>query len=415
MRYGLILTHNLSTLIVALFALIYVVFNFEKLKNKKILNQLLINSMFVILITSFYWIPLLETKFSADYQVYEQGMMSTSEQTASHGLGIKQLFVTLNDGSYVFELGPHILIMLALSIMAFRLLKPEFKQQYGLFLVCGLITLWMSTKYFPWKILPEELSVIQFPWRMLMMSAFFLSTVCSINMYAIIKKFSFKDVVVISSISIMYILAFYNILIFKTEEPVIDVGNYDLGKFSGREYEVVAGCGKGEYLPVNAYKNRFYIASREEVIYVLDGKAIIENEVKNQTKYTAEIRTGDAEITLFELPYIYYPGYEVRLDGMIVETYETENGFLGFVMGKEDEADLEVRYTGTKAMKISMFISVASVIGFIVYISKTKKEAADKTVKTDSFEKKESANKAEEKTKKRKNNKEKNNIEENKN
>lgn len=415
MRYGLILTHNLSTLIVALFALIYVVFNFEKLKNKKILNQLLINSMFVILITSFYWIPLLETKFSADYQVYEQGMMSTSEQTASHGLGIKQLFVTLNDGSYVFELGPHILIMLALSIMAFRLLKPEFKQQYGLFLVCGLITLWMSTKYFPWKILPEELSVIQFPWRMLMMSAFFLSTVCSINMYAIIKKFSFKDVVVISSISIMYILAFYNILIFKTEEPVIDVGNYDLGKFSGREYEVVAGCGKGEYLPVNAYKNRFYIASREEVIYVLDGKAIIENEVKNQTKYTAEIRTGDAEITLFELPYIYYPRYEVRLDGMIVETYETENGFLGFVMGKEDEADLEVRYTGTKAMKISMFISVASVIGFIVYISKTKKEAADKTVKTDSFEKKESANKAEEKTKKRKNNKEKNNIEENKN
>ena len=191
---GLILTHNLSTIMVALFALIYVVFYFEKLKDKKILKELLINIIFIILVTSFYWMPMLETRFTTDYQAYEPGMMSTSEQTASHGLGIKQLFVTMNDGSYVFELGPHILVMLALSIMALRLLRPEFKKQYGLFLICGLITLWMSTKYFPWKFLPEEFSIIQFPWRMLMMSAFFISTVCSINMYAIIKKFAGEEI-----------------------------------------------------------------------------------------------------------------------------------------------------------------------------------------------------------------------------
>ena len=371
---GLILTHNLSTIMVAFFALIYVVFNLEKLKDKKILKSLLINILFIILITSFYWIPMFEARISSNYQVYEEGMMSTSEQTASHGLALKQLFVTMNDGSYVFELGPHIIIMFALSIMTFRVMRSEFKGQYIVFLTCGLLSMWMSTKYFPWKYLPEEFSVIQFPWRMLMMTAFFLSFVCAINMYAIIKKFNFKDVVVISTISILYIVAFASTLIFYTEEPVTDIANLSLGNYSGKEYEVVAGCGKGEYLPVNAYKNRFYIASREQGIYVLEGKAIIENETKNGTNFKADVKTLDSEYTLFELPYIYYPGYEITLDSIKLVNYETENGFLGFVLGKEDSGEIEVKYTGTSAMKVSMFISIIAGIGIVFYNLKIDKK-----------------------------------------
>ena len=56
---------------------------------------------------------------------------------------------------------------------------------------------------------------------------------------------------------------------------MIDIERFDLGNVSGREYETVAGIAKAEYLPVNAYKNRFYVASREKAIYVLKGKAII--------------------------------------------------------------------------------------------------------------------------------------------
>ena len=145
-----------------------------------------------------------------------------------------------------------------------------------------------------------------------------------------------------------------------------------MGNVTGREYETVAGIAKAEYLPVNAYKNRFYVASREKGIYVLSGKAIIENESKNSYKYVADLKTGDAEYTIFELPYIYYPGYEVRLDGMITETFETENGFLGIAMGKEDSAKLEVDYTGTTSMKASMFISITSFIGLAIYIFKRR-------------------------------------------
>ena len=370
---GLIITHNLSTAIVAIFSFIYLLINIERLKDVKVRKGLLINICFILLVSSFYWIPLIETKIAADYQVYEDGMMSTSEKTAGHGLKITQLFVTENNGiDYVFELGPHILIMLAFSVMTINSLKPELKKTYIFFLVCGLISLWMSTKYFPWKYLPNQLSIIQFPWRMIMMAAFFLSVVSAMNMGTIIKKFSLKDVFVLSIISIFYILAFYNILVRYSEEPIKDIERFDLGNVSGREYETVAGIAKAEYLPTKAYKNRFYIASREKCIYVLEGKAIIENEVKNGDEYVADLKTGDEEYTIFELPYIYYPGYQARLDGMIIDTFETENGFLGIAMGQEDSAKLEVEYEGTIAMKISMLVSVISFIGFAVYVFKKR-------------------------------------------
>lgn len=369
---GLILTHNLSTAIISIFALVYIICNLKKLQDAKVRNGLILNIIIILLITSFYWGPFIETKLAANYQVYESGMMSTSERTASHGLNIKQLFVTMNDGSYVFELGPHIIIMLAFSVMTIRRIKKELKSPYYFFLIAGIVTLWMSTKYFPWKYLPECFSMIQFPWRMLMMSAFFLSTVCAINMYTIIKKFRFLDVAIISLISIMYIFAFYNLVTFYNDEPIANIEDFELGYISGSEYEVVAGIAKAEYLPVNAYNNRFYIATRDQSIYVLEGKAIIEEENKNLSRYTAQIQTLDAEYTIFELPYIYYPGYEVRLDGVVVDSFETENGFLGFAMGKEDKVNLEVKYSGTGAMKISLFVSMVSIMFFAIYIYKKR-------------------------------------------
>jgi hypothetical protein len=156
----------------------------------------------------------------------------------------------------------------------------------------------------------------------------------------------------------------------KYDENISDINNYELGKISGKSFEVVAGTAKAEYLPEKAYNNRFYIATREDATYVIKGKAIIENEEKNGGKYKADITTLDAEYTIFELPYIYYPGYEVRIDGMLTDTFETENGFLGIVLGADDTVKLEVNYTGTLAMKISTVVSLISFIVFCLYLRK---------------------------------------------
>lgn len=366
---GLIITHNISTLLVAIFSLFYVIFNLEKLKESKIKKSLLINIAFILLVTSFFWLPMLEAKISASYQVYESSAMASSEVTYSYGLKLKQLFVSVNDGSFIFELGPHIIIMLAFSVMAFRKIKDQLKENYIIFLFSGIISLWMSTKYFPWKFLPDYMCIIQFPWRMLMLAGFFFSIVCAINISVVLKKFTWKDVAIIGTVSTLYTLMIFLSFIPK-DDNIQDIGNYELGKFSGKQAEIVAGTAGGEYLPTLAHENRFYIASRADNIYVLSGKAIIENEKKENSNLKANLTTFDSEYTVFELPYIYYPGYVVRLDGMIAQTFETENGFLGIVMGKEDTAELSVSYKGTKLMQITAIISSISFIAFALYIWK---------------------------------------------
>lgn len=362
---GLILTHNLSTIITAIFALIYLLVNIKELKNSKILKGLFINTIFIILITSFFWIPLLETKLSANYCVYEDGFMATSESTAARGLNISNLFITYTNDVFVLEVGP-ILILLAFSIMALRNLQSN-RKEYILFLIFSILSLFMATKYFPWKYLPESFSIIQFPWRMLEFSSFFLSVICSINAYIIIKKFNLKDVCVLILILLIYTLAL-NPYIPYSNETLVDIESIEQGIVSGKESEIVAGIAKGEYLTTKANNNRFYIATRENKIYVLKGKAIIENENKTNKKLTFKVE--NLEKTEYEAPYIYYPGYEVTVDGIQIEEYETENGFLGFEIEEQTEATVEISYQGTKLMNISKFISMVSLIGFCIYIWK---------------------------------------------
>ena len=65
-----------------------------------------------------------------------------------------------------------------------------------------------------------------------------------------------------------------------TTEIVKEIDEFDIGNISGREVEIVAGMGGGEYLPSLADDNRFYIASRDSEVFTLQGKAIITNQKK---------------------------------------------------------------------------------------------------------------------------------------
>ena len=65
---------------------------------------------------------------------------------------------------------------------------------------------------------------------------------------------------------------------------------------------------------------------RENGIISLEGECQIDNQVKLENFATAKVSTNDNEGKL-ELPFIYYPGYTVKFDGININTYETENGF----------------------------------------------------------------------------------------
>lgn len=363
---GLILSHNIATVLTVIFAGIYCVVNIKNLASTRVKKGLAMDIIFILLITSLYWMPLLETKFSANYRVYEPNAMASKESFMSHTLKLKDLFIASKNSTLIFEIGLPVLLMLIFSSLAFHKLE-ENKKEYLFFLISGIISTWMTTKYFFWKWLPDSCYIIQFPWRMLLFSSFFFALVASMNMAVIIKKFNVRDVFILSIIAILYIFSRHYAITYSDNVPKTE--QYEIMQVSGQNNEWLPGMGRLEYLPSRAYQNTFYMATREKGIVPLEGKCQIKEEVKVGTHFTAKIST-EGEVVQLELPYVYYPGYTVRLDGMLLEIFETEHGFLGCYIENKENGTLEIQYTGTKIMNISKILSISAFITYIIYVWK---------------------------------------------
>ena len=370
---GLIITHNLMTLICAFTAFIYVAMNLPQFKLKRVREKFFFNIVFILCISSFFWIPFLRTSINTKYEVYESGKMATAESVQESGLDLKELVISENSSIYVYEFGPHILIMICFTIAAFRRIVLEMKREYIFFLIIGVLSTFMATKYFPWKWLGSNISFIQFAWRMLEISNFCFSIICAINLGIVIKNFKFIDAVVLGIIAVVYVFALKG-FVPKTENELQSPNNMDFEYVTGRNTDCLAGTGKNEYLPKKAYDNYFYLANRENEILVLKGKANIEEFEKNGNELYAKIETLDEDGTLLELPYVYYPGYKVTVDGASVKTFESENGFLEIGLRKLSKADLKVEYTGGFGAKIANILSIISLIIFVAYVIMTKFE-----------------------------------------
>ena len=369
---GLVFTHNITCLYTAILAFFYVLINIKAFKNKKILKKFCINLLLIFIISACYLLPMIEATMSAKYRVFEDNVMVTKEGLLNQRLSLKRIFVTSDDDGFAFELGPYMIIMMAFSVMTVRILKKESRKEYLFFLISGFVTMFMATKIFPWNIIPSFFRIIQFPWRCLEYTNFFFSIVAGINMGALIKNFKLKDSLIIIVIAVAYIIALNGFVLY-SDSKIEPIENIELGRITGMENECIAGMGKGEYLPKNAYDNRFYIATREDKIYAIEGKAIISNEKKEGTNLQAKIKTFDKK-TVLELPYIYYPGYEITLDGMHIKSFETKNGMLGININTDEETLLEVKYSGTSIMRTSCFVSIIGIIGMVIYIIIERKE-----------------------------------------
>lgn len=72
--------------------------------------------------------------------------------------------------------------------------------------------------------------------------------------------------------------------------------------------------------------------------------------------------------TIFEFPYTYYPGYTITLNGVEINSFESEKGLLAISLNKIPESDITVRYTGTRIMDISKILSIVGIIYYIFFL-----------------------------------------------
>lgn len=373
---GLILTHTIITLYTAILCLIYLLIFIKKLKNKKVIINLLINLLFGLITSSFYWIGLLQHYFATSYEVFVPGRMEREEVLKYYKIDFYQLFFTRKEQIMIYAIGLVSVIGLVLTPVAYKKISKDYKKLYTTFLIFGLILTFMTLTIFPFEKLPKILTMIQFTFRLFEFTSFFFAFVVAINYETIIKDFKLKDILILSAIAMLLLIPYLNKLDYDlrySEDKLIN--GVRVTKNTGR---VHAGMASMEYLPSKAFNNLDYLINRENSIIVLDNENVKINEyTKNKTNIECTVSNIDKK-TSIELPYIYYLGYRIYVNGKEISYTESEKGFIQVSietsMCENKTAKIRVRYLGTNEMIIALMFSIIAIIILIIIQNQTIKK-----------------------------------------
>lgn len=393
---GLVLSHNISTMLTFILGVIYVLINIKSLKNKKVFKTLLISTFIIVLSVLFFEVPLLEQKGSADYEVFRYGKMYSKNSVMGHALNPLQLLYRNSSGadsSMYFCIG--IPILFGLLITPF-FIKNNKDKNYKYFLFVGLISCLMSTFLFPWFYMPDILLMIQFPWRMLVVIVFCFSIISGINIAKLIEKIEFKKFkqikylspaskvtifTLITVLSCIYSLSFINNLDVK----IVDNSFYEEIEIIDPVNQVSRYSSFLEYWPQKAINSIDYIISRDNKVKFISGNADIKNETKENGILNFEINNVQ-ENTVLELPYLFYKGYQItytpsnsnekiKLNSLV----ESDKGLVSTPIDTSLNGHITVEYHATLIHKICILISFTTIIVYILYLIITKAKGIRKS------------------------------------
>lgn len=417
---GLILTHTVVCMYTAMLCFVYLIVFIRKLNKKSILN-LLVSLLMIVLITSFYWVGLAQHYFSTSYEVFVPGRMERVDVLNFYKTSLSQLVYTDQEQKMIYEIGIVTFIGLLLTpiaIMKFEKQEKEkdFTRIYGLFGILGIVLTIMTLKIFPFEKLPGTFTMIQFTFRLFEFTSFFFAIISAVNFWILIKNFNIRDVIIISLIACLLTTIYGKKISYEKKYDEKDfIEPRRVTKDVGR---INAGMASFEYLPSKAFNClKTYIADREDVPIILnnsDNQITISDYEKNGSnmkmkilKASPELANGtdkvyevseeltNEEDTIseanqddesskanttsedieIELPYIYYLGYRVKINGKEAKYTESEHGFVQINIDKElnEEAEITVKYLGTNEMIIAFAVSLVSTVSYAIFTITAKR------------------------------------------
>lgn len=326
----------------------------------------------------------MEFEGQSHYLIFDPTLMRTSGAGVARNTIEPWQFIKdkVEKNPVSFVVGIPTIVMLAISVLAYRHIDKRYKDFYITSLILGIISFYMCTKFFPWSLMPQILTNIQYSWRLVGLGIFFLIPVMVMNVYYLlqcIKNEKIRNVIYILIIIVLGIFTVFELKVYQTNCE----GERDI------EYEekirsnpVISHFNVNrDYLPLKAgIEQSGYMLEREDRVYILQGRATIESEEKYALTMSFDIKQAD-EGTVLELPYLYYPGYTVELlteeNKEVLVTTESDKGFLQVVIPTNVEnGTITINYTGTTLEKAGYIISAVSFLLFIVYIISFKKKQA---------------------------------------
>lgn len=314
----------------------------------KNLKPLVLSSMLILLLTSPFLVGLIQQKMLGNYRVFVDGVMVQGTWAwALNPLDYFNMMKNYGDNEAKFFLDLTTLVLLVVTFVKYKKIDAQF---YQYVLVFGIVTFVLSSRLFPWDILPRFMRIIQFPWRMetfVAVSVSLLAPLC-------LKLLQERKVAVLVLASIMVLFAQPNLKAASGE--VINMN--DLPGWYGRGYQQ-------EYLPQATYENKEYFDSRNLDILLEEGSGVITVQEDKMPKLVFDIETEDK--VKIELPRLSYIGYTLKDSHKTSYALsENNNGFLEATL---PSGHYTLDFTGTTMDIVARYVSIITFIGCIIVVS----------------------------------------------
>ena len=359
---GCILSHLLLSVFLTIFIVVLFLINYKKVLKWKYIYRLAISSIFILLMTSYYILPMLEHRLFGSYVVFGNQTMYSDISLIRHSLHIGDLFSLYDrnlDGVNVY----FNFIVFAMAVITVINYKKIFKTEkekkiFITLFVLLLLSIFSSSRLLLWTKLPAFLKTIQFPWRLV---AFISFAISALSGYAI-KTFENKESKLAYIILAILVVSFgFNSIDYSTIKSAQLKHQINLG------YQL-------EYLPFKAKNNKGYLKSRDKNIKVISGDVDIDTRINKAPYLLADIKLKSKN-AIVELPRLYYLGYKITLKDIHGNSYDLdyEEDKYGFIKTNiPSSGELEIKYKGTKIYKISLVLSLSGTIGLIAFVSRKK-------------------------------------------
>ncbi len=353
----LIYTHVLSVAMTMVMIIIALIIQFYRKKKIEIFLIIkLIKAAIVTLLLSLAFIgPMIEQTL---YQDLNRPYVDILQKRAIY-LGKEFLIGSIDSELLSFGIGLTLLICLIILTFNFKKLGILSKITY----IMGIISILLCTKIFPWFALQNTpLNIIQAPWRFMIFSTLFISFSVSLFISPQLEKFSYTRR---RNFILLLILAI-SILNYSSVVNMVKEMNFQ-GTYSNEQMEnKLEEFENFDYVPIGYKKDQLLLKNHK---VTEDGQVIYSSFSPNKDEITFTFKSSKGKTIV--LPVFRYKGLTVTVNSKNATVLKQGGPFVT-VKSESGINKVTIRYSYTFFSKISLFISIITLIVLLFYCIKLK-------------------------------------------